>query len=143
MDMKVKYKPPAYTVGDMVLLRNHTKTGVEPRFKGYFRVVSIKGNQIQVMPINGKESQWAHITDVKYVLPADRIIDHLPTVTETRRPATLNIHPNKEPDLNWKLATSLNTMHTSTNNTVTTVQASLKQNWTVMMLTTTLSLIPI
>ena len=67
----------------------------------------IKGNQVHLMPVNGKETRWAHITDVKYVLPADMIIDHLPKTQDTRRPATLNIHPSREPDLRWQLATTV------------------------------------
>ena len=120
MDRKVKIKPPTYTVGDLVLLCNHTGKLLEPRFKDYFRILVIKGNQIQLMPIHGKETQWAHISDVKYVLPADAIIDHLTTKSISKRPSTLNIHPAREPDLQWQLATTLNTIHSSTTNMTTT-----------------------
>ena len=107
MDKKVKIKPLTYTVGDLVLLCNHTGKSLEPRFKDYFRVLVIKVNQIQLMPIHGKAMRWAHISDVKYILPADAIIDHLAKDSSSKRRSTLNIHPVREPDLQWQLATML------------------------------------
>ena len=142
-DRKVKIKPPTYTVGDLVLLHNHTGKSLEPRFKDYFRVLVIKGNQIQLMPIHGKETQWAHISDVKYVLPVDAIIDHLTTKSISKRPSTLNIHPARKPDLQWQLATTLNTIHSSTTNTTTTAYTSLSQDYIVTVLTVSSSIIPI
>ena len=143
MDKKVKIKPPTYTVGDLVLLRNHMGKSFEPRFKDYFRVLVTKGNQIQLMPVHGKEMQWAHITDIKYVLPADAIIDHLPTDSVSKRPSTLNINPMREPDLQWQLATMLNTIHSSTCNTTTIAHTSLSQDYMVTVSTVSSSTIPI
>ena len=50
-----------------------------------------------------------HIKHVKYVLPADRYINQLPSYTQFGRKATLRINPDQIPDLHWKLADSYHT----------------------------------
>ena len=51
-----------------------------------------------------------HIKHVKYVLPADRYISHLPDYSKFGRKTTLRINPDHIPDLHWKLP---NTYHTT------------------------------
>ena len=46
-----------------------------------------------------------HITDVKYVLPADSEISHIPTFNQFGRKTKLNLNP----DVKWKLSDTLNT----------------------------------
>ena len=65
-------------------------------------------------PKEGGKTRWAHIKDVKQILPADKNINHIPPSINTKRPAAVNIHPNHVQDLNWSLATTLNTVFTST-----------------------------
>ena len=65
MNEKSKVHPPTFTVGDMVLLHNHETKSLEPRFKGYFRVIAIRGNQVHIIPREGRPSRWAHVMDVK------------------------------------------------------------------------------
>ena len=100
-----------------MLLRNHEAKSLEPRFKGYFRVIAIRGNQVHMILREGGNPRWAHVTDVKYVLPVDAVLDQMPLVSQAGRPSKLNIHPSREPDLGWTLATTLNTVHTNTTNT--------------------------
>ena len=50
-----------------------------------------------------------HITDVKYVLPADSVISHIPTFNQFGRKTKLNLNPDVVPDLKWKLSNTLNT----------------------------------
>ena len=83
MNKKSKVHPPTFTVGDIVLLRNHEAKSLEPRFKGYFRVIAICGNQVHMIPREGGNPRWAHVTDVKYVLPVDALLDQMPSVTHT------------------------------------------------------------
>ena len=78
LDKNVKISPPKYTVGDLVLLRNHTGKPLEPRFKGHFRVLAIKGNQVRLKSLQRGDTRWAHIKDVKYVLPAEVVIAQIP-----------------------------------------------------------------
>ena len=89
MKKKSKVHPPTFTVGDMVLLHNHEAKSLEPRFKRYFRVIAIRGNQVHIIPREGGTSRWAHVTDVKYMLPVDAILDEMPSVSHTGRPCTV------------------------------------------------------
>ena len=127
----------------MVLLRNHEAKSLEPRFKGYFRVITIHGNQVHIIPREGGSSRWAHITDVKYVLPVDAILDQMSSVTHTGRPSQLNIHPSCQPDLGWLLATTFNTAHTITTNTSSLSNAHVLQDNIVTISCTTTSVIPL
>ena len=63
---------------DSVMIKNQTAGPFEPVYKGNYCVVAIKGNQVEVAPAEGGKSQMVHITDVKYILPADNIISKLP-----------------------------------------------------------------
>ena len=64
---------------DSVMIKDHTAGPFQPTYKGDFRVVSLKGNQV-----GGYAWHWVvkphfvHILDVKYILPADSIIVKLP-----------------------------------------------------------------
>ena len=66
------------------------------------------------MPQNGDPSHYMHISDVKYVMPADSIIQHLPNFNELGRKTKYNLNPDHSIDLNWCLATTLNTNPVST-----------------------------
>ena len=143
MNKKSKVHLPTFTVGDMVLLRNHEAKSLEPRFKGYFRVIAIRGNQVHIIPREGGPSRWAHVTNVKYVLPVDAIIDQMPVTTHIGRPARLNIHPSREPDLGWSLATTLNTVHTTMTNTASISNTQVLQDNIVTKSCTTASVIPL
>ena len=100
--------------GDSIMIKTHTGKPLEPIYKGNYRIVSIKGNQVEVMPAQGGKSHMVHITDVKYVLPAESIIKHLPNYNMFGRKTTLNFNPDKITDLGWQLATTLNTKVTDT-----------------------------
>ena len=50
-----------------------------------------------------------HISDVKYVMPVDNIIPHLPIPNQFGRMTKYNLNPKNVPDLGWKLSTELNT----------------------------------
>ena len=53
-----------------------------------------------------------HITDVKYILPADNIIAKLPDYNKFGCKTKLRPNPQNVPDLNWELATTANTKPT-------------------------------
>ena len=96
--------------GDLVMIKNNARKSFEPRYKGDYRVVQIKGQQVEVRPATGSETQWEHISHVKYILPADNDIRQMPDYSQFGRKTTLRLNPDNIPDLNWKLATSLNTV---------------------------------
>ena len=54
----------------MVLVKDHTAKAFQPRFKGNFRVIKQKGNQVEITKV--------HVTDIKKVTPAEHISTQLP-----------------------------------------------------------------
>ena len=103
------YHPIKLKTEDMVMIKTHTDGQFQPVYKGYYRIVSFKGNQVQVIPCEGGKPHFVHITDVKYVLPADNIISHIPTFNQFGRKTKLNLNPDVVPDLKWKVSDTLNT----------------------------------
>ena len=96
--------------GDTVLVQNHVRGPFDPRYTGDYRVILLRGNQVEVQPANGGPTAVKHITHVKYILPTDRYINQLPYYSAFGRKTTLRINPDYIPDLHWKLA---NTYHTT------------------------------
>ena len=125
--------------GDLVLIKNNVRKPFEPRYVGNFRVVSIKGQQVEVRPAIGGKSHWVHISHVKYSLPADNIIANLPDYSQFGRKIKLRLNRDKIPDLDWKLATTLNTVptittsHVSTIAEITTTQIFKEKLWTTTL----------
>ena len=103
------YHPTKLKTEDMVMIKTHADGQFQPIYKGYYRIVSFKGNQVQVIPCEGGKPHFVHITDVKYVLPADNIISHIPTFNQFGRKTKLNLNPDLIPDLKWKRSEILNT----------------------------------
>ena len=97
---------------DFVMIKDHTAGPYEPVYKGNYRVVSIKGNQVEVVPAEDGKSQVVHIADVKYILPADTIIGKLPDYNKFGCKTKLRLNPQNIQDLNWELATTANTKPT-------------------------------
>ena len=109
---------------DSVMIKDHTAGPFQPTYKGDYRVISLKGNQVEVMPATGGKSHFVHIQDIKYVLPADSIIAKLPNYDNFGRKTTLRINPDNIPDLHWELATLANSI-TSTTNSYSTPKSDL------------------
>ena len=96
--------------GDTVLVQNHVKGLFDPKYTGDYRVVSLKGNQVEIQPAVGGPTEMKHIKHVKHILPANRYVDQLPDYSRFGRKTTPRINPNQILDLHWKLA---NTYHTT------------------------------
>ena len=62
----------------MVLVKDHIASGFYCICIGDFRIVTPKGNQFEIIPSAGGKTHMVHISEVKYVLPAEQIIDKLP-----------------------------------------------------------------
>ena len=101
--------PTKLKTEDMVMIKTHADGQFQPIYKGYYRIVSFKGNQVQVIPVEGGKPHFVHITDVKYIMPVDSIIPHLPLPNQFGRMSKYNLNPKNIPDLKWKLSTTLNT----------------------------------
>ena len=101
--------PTKLQPGDTVLIQNHNKGPFDPKFIGDYRVVSLKGNQVEIQPAIRGPTEMKHIKHVKYVLPADKYINKLPDYSGFGRKTTLRINPDQIPDLHWKLTNSYHT----------------------------------
>ena len=108
----------------MVLIKDHTAKAFQPHYGGNYRIVSFKGNQVEVCKTKGGNTTWVHLTDVKYVLPVDRVITELPDYQNFGRKTKLRLNPDRVPNLHWNLSTALNTMPTLTTQQ-STIQASI------------------
>ena len=93
-----------------VLVQNHNKGPFDPKYIGDYRVVSLKGNEIEVQPAIGGPMEMKHIKHVKYILPANKYINKLLDYMGFGRKTTLRINPDQIPDLHWKLAGTYHTM---------------------------------
>ena len=98
--------------GDSVLIKDHTAKAFQPCYVGNYRIVSFKGNQVEVHKTEGGNTTWVHLMDVKYILPVDNIITKLPDYQSFGRKTKLRLNPDRIPNLHWNLSTTLNTMPT-------------------------------
>ena len=116
--------------GDLVLIKDHTTKAFKPRFKGDFRVIKQKGNQVEIRPAEGGETTKVHVTDIKKVTPAERIATQLPDYNKLGRLTKLRLNPKSIPDLDWQLASELHpnlTLYQTANmsgNVTTTTQST-------------------
>ena len=69
--------PTKLREGDLVLIKDHTAKAFQPHYVGNYRIVSFKGNQVEVHKTEGGHTTWVHLTDVKYILPVDNVISLL------------------------------------------------------------------
>ena len=100
--------------GDLVLIKDHTAKAFQPHYVGNYRIVSFKGNQVEVHKTEGVNTTWVHLTDVKYILSVDNVINKLTDYQNFGRKTKLRLNPDRIPDLHWNLSTTLNTTPTLT-----------------------------
>ena len=117
-DSPKDHKPIQLKPGDVVLVQNHTKGLFDPKYIGNYRVVLIKGNQVEVRPSIGGPTEMKHIKHVKHIHPIDQYIEYVPDYSTFGQKTTLRINPKHIPDLHWQLENSLHT----TNIGQTTIQ---------------------
>ena len=94
--------------GDLVLAKDHTAKPFQPRFKGKLRVITQKGNQVEVKPLHEGETSKFHVTDIKKILLADQAIAQLPDYNQLARLIKLRLNPKDIPDLGWDSQAALN-----------------------------------
>ena len=103
------YIDPRLKEGDLVLVKDHTAKAFQPRFKGNYRVLSQKGNQVKIRPVEGGETTKFHVTDIKKIIPVDQAITQLPDYNKLGCLTKLRLNQENIPDLDWQLASELNT----------------------------------
>ena len=103
-------KPTTIQQNQLVTLKVHIRKALDPRYEGTYRVIGIKGNQVELAQ-NGTvtPTKWAHVSHLKPLLRADEIIEQLPKDSAFARKTKLALNPDNIPDLKWKRATQLNT----------------------------------
>ena len=74
-----KHLPHHFEVGNTVLIKNHTATAFDDKYIGDFRIVSFKGNQVELIPSTGGKSKMEHISNIKYIMPAECYISQILT----------------------------------------------------------------
>ena len=104
-----KHLPHHFTEGDTVLIKNHTASPFDPHYIGDYRIVSFKGNQVELIPSTGGKSKMEHISNIKYIMSAERYISQLPDYKIFGRQTKLCLNPKNIPDLSWKWADMVNT----------------------------------
>ena len=104
--------PAKLKEGDLVLIKDHTAKAFKPCYVGNYRIVSFKGNQVEVHKTEGGNTTWVHLTDIKYILPVDNIITQLPDYQSFGRKTKLRLNLDRIPNLHWNLSTTLNMMPT-------------------------------
>ena len=77
----------------------------------------MRGNQVEIRPAEGGKTRMEHVSNVKYILPAEKYIEQLPEYENFGCKSRLRLNPDKIPDLNWKWCKELNI--TSVGQTVT------------------------
>ena len=55
-------------------MTNHTNGPFDPVYADDYHIVSMQGKLAEVIPASGGKTNKIHISDVKYVLPADNNI---------------------------------------------------------------------
>ena len=108
----IKPIPTKLKEGDLVLIKDHTAKAFQPHCVGNYRIVSFKGNQVEVRKAEGGNTTWVHLTDIKYILPVDNVITKLPDCQSFGRKTKLRLNPDRIPNLLWNLSTTLNTTPT-------------------------------
>ena len=56
-----------------MLTKNKTAGPFAPTYIGDYRIVSIKGYQVEIMPSHDRKTKTVHISDVKYMLHVDNV----------------------------------------------------------------------
>ena len=103
------YIDPRLKEVDLVLVKDHTAKEFQPRFKGNYRVVSQKGNQVEIGPVEGGETTKFHVTDFKKIIPVDQAITQLPDCNKLGCLTNLRLNLKNIPNLDWQLASELHT----------------------------------
>ena len=102
--------PTRVKTEDLKMLKRHDKKTFEPTYEGYFHVLKLRGNQVDVQPTSGGQVKTVHIKDVKVILLVDWVLNEIPDYINYGRKSKLDLDPNK----NWALSTRILTYNTPT-----------------------------
>ena len=66
---------PNHIIYHRVLIKYQTAGPFDPKYIGDNRIVSWKGNQVKIRPADGGKMRMEHVSNVKYILPAEKYIE--------------------------------------------------------------------
>ena len=93
----------------MCIRDSHTAGPFDSKYIGDYRIVSFKGNQVKLIPSTGGKSKMEHISNIKYIMPAEKYISQLADYEIFGRQTKLHLSPRNIPDLSWKWADTVHT----------------------------------
>ena len=56
-DKNTLHLPQTLKNGDRVMIKNHTAGPFDPKYVGNYRIVSIRGHQVEIMPAHGGKTK--------------------------------------------------------------------------------------
>ena len=60
------------------MIKNHMASPFESKYIDDFRIITIKGHQVEFLPSHNRKTKREHISHIKYVLPDEQFISKLP-----------------------------------------------------------------
>ena len=88
------------TPNQLVTLKVHMRKALSPRYEGNYRVISVKGNQVELAKEGMVQpTKWYHVSHVKPLLQSTEVGKRLPAYDTFGRKAKLAIHPNNAPNI--------------------------------------------
>ena len=101
--------PTKLKEGDLVLIKDHTAKAFQPHYVGNYRIVSFKGNQVEVCKTKGGNHHLGTSNRCKIYSPSGQhVITKLPDYQSFGRKTKLRLNPDRIPNLHWNLSTTLN-----------------------------------
>ena len=83
----------------LVTLKVHVRKALAPQYEGNYRIVSIKGNQVELAREGTVQPmKWYHVSHVKLLLKASEVVKHLPAYDTFGRKTKLAIQPENVPN---------------------------------------------
>ena len=70
--------PTRVKTEDLIMLKRHDKKAFAPVYEGYYRVLKVRGNQVDALSVSGGQVKTVHMKDIKIILPVDRVINEIP-----------------------------------------------------------------
>ena len=92
---------PHLSIGDAVLVRDHTREQFRPRCKDY-RITKRLGNMRVEVCDNHSKLSVRHVSDVKQVTPLECTVQWIPETTGMGCKCTLTVNPDRIADLQWQ-----------------------------------------
>ena len=90
----------AITPNQLVTLKIHLRKTLPPRYEGNYRVISIKGNQVELAREGTVQpTKWFHVSHIKPLLKTTEVEKLLPAYDTFGRKTKLAIHPDNVPNV--------------------------------------------